>query len=65
MSSGTLPQLLDSKANEEENNAERLEILAMKTLQTGDFEIMLREFGHDRNKVTFEVEHFLGKQNNP
>lgn len=26
---------------------------------------MLREFGHDRNKVTFEVEHFLGKQKNP
>lgn len=23
---------------------------------------MLREFGHDRKKVTFEVEHFLGKQ---
>lgn len=62
MNQGSLPLLLDQKASEETNLAEKLEILALKTLQTGDFEIMLREFGFDRKKVTFEVEHFLGKQ---
>lgn len=61
MDQGALPLLLDQKAHEVQNAAEKLEILALKTLYTGDFEDMLREFGHDRKKVTFEVEHFLGK----
>lgn len=62
MNSGSLPSFLDAKAHEEPNQAERLELLAIKAVNRGDFEVMLSEFGHDRKKVTFEVEHFLGKQ---
>ena len=38
-----------------------MEILALKTIQSGGIDDMLKEFGHDPKKVTFEVEHFLGK----
>ena len=34
----------------------------MKTLAAGNFDSLLKEFGFDKTKVTFEVERFLGKQ---
>lgn len=53
--------LIDQKAAEEKNQSERLEILALKSMKSGDIEDLLKEFGQDRKKVIFEVEHFLGK----
>jgi hypothetical protein len=61
MNSNSLQLLIEQKAAEEKNQAERLEILALKSMKSGDIDDLLREFGQDRKKVIFEVEHFLGK----
>ena len=61
MNSNSLQLLIEQKAAEEKNQAEKLEILALKSMKSGDIDDLLREFGQDRKKVIFEVEHFLGK----
>jgi len=37
-------------------------MIALKSLAVGSQEDLLKEFGFDSKKVTFEAEHFLGKQ---
>jgi hypothetical protein len=57
-----LPTLLERKARTITNPNERLELLAIKSVAKGDTSEIMREFGIDHKKITFDVERFLGKQ---
>lgn len=57
-----LPTLLEKKAKAQSNTNERLELLAIKAIASGDTTEFLKELGVDHKKITFEVERFLGKQ---
>ena len=37
-------------------------MVALKCLATGSRDDLFREFGFDQKKVSFEAEHYLGKQ---
>ena len=54
--------LIDRKAKEVDNNDDKIELLAVKSLAAGNVDGLLKEFGFDKKKVTYEVERFLGKQ---
>jgi hypothetical protein len=54
--------LIERKAKEADNGADKIELLAVKSLAAGSVDGLLKEFGFDKKKVTFEVERFLGKQ---
>ena len=58
----SLGALFDQKAREAATDGERLELIALKSLSTGNHESLLTEFGFDGKKITFEAERFLGKK---
>ena len=53
---------LERKAREAQTPEDRLELMALKSLASDSFDDLLKEFGFDKKKVTFEAERFLGKQ---
>ena len=53
---------IERKAKEADSPADKIELLAVKSLADGNVDALLKEFGFDKKKVTFEVERFLGKQ---
>lgn len=57
-----LPTLLDRKARQSGNQNEKLEYLAIRAMVLRDHTELLKEFGIDQKKITFEVERYLGKQ---
>jgi len=57
-----LSTLLERKARSITNTNERLELLAIRAVAIGDTTEIMKEFGIDRKKITFEVERLLGKQ---
>lgn len=44
------------------NASERLELLAIRAVALGDTTEIMKEFGIDQKKITFDAERFLGKQ---
>ena len=56
-----LPTLLERKARTV-NATERLEFLAIRAMALGDRSELMKDFGIDQKKITFEAERFLGKQ---
>lgn len=57
-----LQTLLERKARSMGNASERLELLAIRAVALRDTTEIMKEFGIDQKKITFEVERFLGKQ---
>ena len=53
--------LIERKAKEAGSSPDKIELLAVKSLAAGSVDGLLKEFGFDKKKVTFEVERFLGK----
>jgi hypothetical protein len=56
-----LPTLLERKSRTV-STAERLEFLAIRAIAMGDKTDLLKEFGIDQKKISFEAERYLGKQ---
>ena len=54
--------IYDHFARQALSPGEKLEMVALKSLATGSRDDLFREFGFDQKKVTFEAEHYLGKQ---
>jgi hypothetical protein len=57
-----LSTLLERKARAISNPNERLELLAIRAVALGNTSEIMKEFGIDNKKITFDVEKFLGKQ---
>lgn len=57
-----LQTLLERKARSMTNASERLELLAIRAVALGDTTEIMKEFGIDQKKITFDAERFLGKQ---
>lgn len=55
-----LPTMLERKSRSV-NTTERLEFLAIRAIALGDNSELMKEFGIDQKKFTFEAERFLGK----
>ena len=55
-------QLYDQLARQAITPGEKLEMIALKSLSTNNQEDLLKEFGFDSKKVTFEAERYLGKE---
>ena len=63
LNTDSLDKLIEQEAREtgQTSQNEKLEILAINSVVNGGPESLLKTFGFDNKKVTFEVERFLGK----
>lgn len=57
-----LPTFLERKARTAANQHEKLEYLAIRAVVLDENTELLKEFGIDSKKITFEAERYLGKQ---
>ena len=62
MQMSDLPTFLERKSRANQNVPEKLELLAIRAVATGDTADLLKEFGIDHRKIVSEVERYLGKQ---
>lgn len=62
MQMSDLQTFLERKSRAIQNISEKLELLAIRAVAIGDTSDLMKEFGIDQRKITFDVERFLGKQ---
>jgi len=64
LESVTAPQICDQKSKNAQNDYDMTEFKVLKCIIENDYDPLLKQFGIDKKKATFEVERFLGKKLN-
>ena len=54
--------VLDKKFNEAQNDIDKMEFVAIKSVLNHNYNDLLKMFGFDKNKIMYDVEKYLGRK---